>query len=347
MQPMITRRKIGAIAAAAFLATSAAVAQESQLIATAESAPELIAVDLQEWKVPWPDTRPRDPYAVSASEVWFVGQRGDYIAKLNPQTGEFERIDLDQGVGPHNLLVAEDGAIWYAGNRSAHIGRVDPQTGKIVKIPMPNEAARDPHTLVFDDEGDIWFTVQGGNFIGKLTHETRKVELIEPPTPQARPYGIDAAEDGTVWSVLLGTNKIASVDPDTMELTEYTLPRDNARPRRLGITDDGRVWYVDYAGGMLGSYDPDAGKFEEWQTPSGTNSRPYGMAVDADNRIWFVETGVQPNRFIGFDPKVRKVFAASDVPSGGGAVRHMHYHEPTNTIWFGTDTNTIGRAALD
>jgi virginiamycin B lyase len=81
--------------------------------------------------------------------------------------------------------------------------------------------------------------------------------------------------------------------------------------------------------------------------PSGAGARPYGMAVDGDERIWFVETGVQPNRFVGFDPASERFFAASDIPSGGGSVRHMHYHEPTDTIWFGADSGTIGRAKLD
>lgn len=341
-----TMRMAGLAALAIGLAAPACAQDEADAL-EAEAARTLQAVDLREWPVPWADTRPRDPFAVSASEVWFVGQRGDYVARLNPETGEFARFELPEGAGPHNLIVADDGGVWYAGNRAAHIGRLDPASGEIEQIAMPDEAARDPHTLVFDAAGDIWFTVQGGNMIGKMTRETREVELIAVPTPQARPYGIEVAEDGTVWSVLLGTNKLARIDPETMALTEIDLPREGARPRRMGITDDGRIWYVDYAEGMLGAYDPASGEFEEWAAPSGVESRPYGMAIDGDNRIWFVETGVEPNRFVGFDPSTGDYFAGSDVPSGGGTVRHMHYHAPTDTIWFGADTNTIGRAALD
>ena len=32
--------------------------------------------------------------------------------------------------------------------------------------------------------------------------------------------------------------------------------------------------------------------------------------------------------------------------SGAGSVRHMVFHKPTRTIWFGTDANTIGRAMV-
>ena len=35
-----------------------------------------------------------------------------------------------------------------------------------------------------------------------------------------------------------------------------------------------------------------------------------------------------------------------DVPSGAGAVRHMVYDQARNVIWFGTDTNNLGKATL-
>jgi virginiamycin B lyase len=63
--------------------------------------------------------------------------------------------------------------------------------------------------------------------------------------------------------------------------------------------------------------------------------------------IWMVASGVQPNVFVGFNPDNEKFFGATPVPSGGGTVRHMHYHEPSGAIWFGTDTNTIGRAIVE
>ena len=147
-------------------------------------------VGIEEWTVPWEKTRPRDPYVDNRHRVWFVGQTGDYVAYLDPTSGEFKRFELEAGTGPHNLIVDGQGDVWYAGNRNAHIGRLDPRSGKITKYPMPNPAARDPHTLVFDRSGDIWFTVQGGNFVGKLSTATGRVQLIEVPTSDERPYDI-------------------------------------------------------------------------------------------------------------------------------------------------------------
>ncbi len=303
-------------------------------------------VEIREWTVPYAESRPRDPYVDGQGRTWFVGQRSDYVAYLDPATDEFRRFELSEGSGPHNVIVAPDGHVWVAGNRDAYIGRMDPSTGEITRFEMPDPAARDPHTLTFAPDGNIWFTVQGGNFVGRLTTATGDVELIPVPTERSRPYGIVVSPDGRPWFNEFGSNRIGTVDPATMQLREFELPAADARGRRIGLTSDGGVWYVDYARGYLGRLDPSNGQVREWATPGGGSSQPYAMAIDDRDRVWFVESGVNPNRMIGFDPAMERFFSSTPIESGGGTVRHMVFHQPTGEIWFGTDTNTIGRARV-
>ena len=305
-------------------------------------------VDIREWEVPYENSRPRDPFAHNENSVWFVGQRTGYLAHLNVETGDIHKIDLKEGSAPHNLIVGSDGIVWYAGNRTALIGRFDPVSKEIEEIAMPDAVARDPHTLIFDEsEENIFFTLQGANMIGRLNIASRKVDLVSSKTERSRPYGIKLAPDGSIWVVLFGTSKLAHVDPQTLAVTEIDLPRDTARPRRLEVLRDGTVWYVDYADGMLGKYDPSAKEFTEWQMPQGESARPYGMASDATGRLWMVASGVQPNVFMGFDPASEEFISLTDIPSGGGTVRHMHYYQPTGAVWFGTDSNYIGQAIVE
>lgn len=307
-----------------------------------------VAVEIREWDVPWEESRPRDPYVAPDGRIWFVGQRANYAAVLDPESGEFLRHDLPDGAGPHNLIVGDDGVVWYAGNRDRHIGRLDPASGEIRKFEMPDPRARDPHTLVWGRDGQIWFTAQGGNMVGRFQPATGETRLVASPIESSRPYGIVQAPDGEVWVAAFGTNRLLRLDEATMALREVELPREGARPRRLAATSDGRIWYVDYAGGRLGVYDPAGGAFEEWSLPGGAEARPYAMTVDARDRLWMVETGPrgQPNRLVGFDPETERFVATAEIPSGGGTVRHMVFHEPTGSIWFGTDANTIGVARL-
>ncbi len=305
---------------------------------------------IREWDVPWENTRPRDPYLAPDGMVWFVGQTGHYAAYLNPETGEFRKFDLEDGTGPHTIVVDDNGTPWYAGNRVRHIGRLDPETGAITKFLMP-EAARDPHTIAFNQDGDMWFTVQQSNYVGFLDKESGEVQLVKAPDAtsgrgtSSRPYGIKMDSNNRPWITLFNANLIATVDPSTMEMTTFELP-EGARPRRLVVTSDDIVWYTDFSRGYTGRLDPTTGEVREWINPSGERSRPYAMAVDRDDRVWFVETGVQPNKFVGFDPDTEEFFSVTEIGSGGGSIRHMYYDQARNVIWFGADANTIGRATL-
>ena len=316
------------------------------LAASAGPAVQLAAqVTIKEWPVPYADSRPRDPYVDGNERVWFAGQKGNYLAYLEPNSGNFKRYELEDGALPHNLIVDGKGAVWYAGNGNGHIGKLDPATGKITRYAMPKDA-RDPHTLVFDQKGDIWFTAQQSNYVGRLRTATGKVDVIEVPSANARPYGIAVDSKGRPWFNEFGNAKIAMIDPATMKIREHSLPDERSRTRRLAITSDDRIWYVDYSRGYLGRFDPAAGQFKEWALPGGTGALPYAMSVDSRDRLWMVETGPQPNRLVGFDPKAEKFFGITAIPSGGGTVRHMMYDERGGQIWFGTDNNTIGRALV-
>ena len=298
--------------------------------------------------MPYESSRPRDPFAESAGSVWFVGQRTGYLAHFDVETEAFTKVELREGSAPHNLIVGPDGIVWYAGNKTALIGRYDPATGETEEIPMPDEAARDPHTLVMDEEEEhIWFTLQGSNMIGRLTIETRQVDLVPSPAERSRPYGIKIGPNGSIWVVLFGTNKLVNLDPETMDMREIDLPRAETRPRRLEVGADGRVWYVDYAKGMLGVYDLASTEFTEYPMPSGEGARPYGTAMDSNGRIWIAASGPSPNLFVGFDPETEEFFSSTPVKSGGGTIRHMHYHQPSGAVWFGTDTNYLGRAIVE
>jgi virginiamycin B lyase len=304
-------------------------------------------LQITEWKVPWEKTRPRDPYLDAQGRVWFVGQEGNYVAYLDPKSGAFKRYEIEAGTNPHNLIVDKSGRIWFSGNQNARIGWLDPATGKSTIHRMPNPAARDPHTMTFDRNGEMWFTAQFSNFVGHLDPKTGRVRLMNPPTKDARPYGIVIDPSGRPWFDEFGTNKIATIDPATFAIREYTLPNANSHPRRIAVTSDGVIWFGDYTRSMLGRLDPKTGAVREFAMPAGAPSLPYAMASDDRDRIWLVETGVQPNRLVGFDPKTESWISVTPIAeSGGGTVRHMIFHAPTRTLWFGTDANTIGRAIV-
>ncbi len=307
-----------------------------------------IVVSLDEWNVPFDETRSRDPYVAPDGTVFFAGQRDDYVGFFNPETEEFGYHPLEDGAGPHTVVVASDGTIWYAGNRARHIGKMDAATGEITKYMMEDDYARDPHTFAFDSNGNIWFTAQGGNGIGHFNVTTGETEIIPVPIERARPYGIRMAPDQErPWICFMGTNHLATVNPETYELEMIELPRESIIARRLDVTSDGHVWYGDYSSGYIGRYNPATGEVTEWEMPDGDVSRPYAALKDHKDRMWFSATGLSPNKLVAFDTQAEEFVASVEIPTAEGSIRHMDYDERTQALWFGTDTGHIVRLVLN
>ena len=312
-------------------------------------APSVSSVDtlLTEWTVPWERSRPRDPFADAQGRVWFVGQAGNFVAYLDPATGQFKRYEVEDGTHPHNLVVSPKGEVWFTGNRNARLVRLDPATGKLTTYMMPDPSVQDPHTMTFDASGNAWFTAQQSDAVGHLDTKTGKIRIWHLERG-SRPYGMTIAPDGKVWFDLFGTNELGMIDPKAMEVKTFALPNERSRPRRIAITGDGMIWYGDYTRGFLGRLDPKTGATKEYALPGGAMSLPYAMTLDGRGRIWVAETGLRPNRLVAFDPEVGEFTDTVEV-SGGEApntIRHMTWDARTSSIWFGTDRNTIGRLVV-
>lgn len=278
-------------------------------------------VSIKEFDVPTPNSRPHDPALAPDGSLWYTGQMANKLGRLDPKTGQFKEFPLKTpGSGPHGLVADRDGNIWFTAIFKHYIGKLDPKTGEVTEYPMPDPRA-DPHTPTFDQQGILWFTTQEANFVGRLDPRTGDVKLKEVPTPHAVPYGIVVTSKGVPVICEFGSNKLATIDPKTMEITEYTLP-EGARPRRLALAHDDTIYYSDYARGYLGHYDLTTRKQEEWPSPGGPTSKPYGIAVAPNGNVWYSESGINPNSLVEFDPKT-KSFASTTIPSGGGVVRNM------------------------
>jgi virginiamycin B lyase len=336
--------KVVAVASFVMLASVAADAR-AQVAQGAQNG----VLEPKEWTVPWERTRPRDPIMDQAGRVWFVGQTGNYVAYLDPKSGEFKRYQIDDGTNPHNVVVDQQGGVWYTGNRNGRIVKLNPETGELKNFMMPDSTVRDPHTLIFDKNGIGWFSAQQSQRIGRLDPKTGEIKLWRPPGEgRTNPYGVVVDQDGRPYFNLWQTNKIATIDPRTLEYKEFTHPDPRMRARRIAITSDGQIWFADYRG-FLNHLDPKTGKFEEFPLPSGPAAQPYAHAQDDKDRIWIAETGVQPNKMVAFDTRTRSWVANFPVLSNGAArntIRHMTFNRTTRELWFGTDAGTIGHVKV-
>jgi virginiamycin B lyase len=281
-------------------------------------------VQIREYEVPTPKSRPHDPALAPDGSLWYTGQAANKLGRLDPATGAFKEYPLKTPhSGPHGLVADQQGNIWFTAISAGYVGKLDPKTGDIREYRAGDKTEIDPHTPVFDHDGILWFTNEETNYVGRLDPFTGQMTLAKLPTAHAVPYGIVVLPNNAPFFCEFGANKLGTVNPKTMTVHEYPLPNASARPRRIALAPDGTVFYTDFARGYLGHFDPAAGKLlKEWPSPGGSDSEPYGIAITADGVVWYSESGVTPNTLIRFDPK-SETFSQEKIPSGGGVVRNM------------------------
>jgi virginiamycin B lyase len=291
------------------------------LLSAGALAADDLHVQIVEYDVPTPGSRPHDPALAPDGALWYTGQAANKLGRLDPNTGQILEFPLKTPKsGPHGLAADASGNIWFTAISGGYVGKLDPKTGQVTEYRMPDPAANDPHPRVR----------RQGN---PLVHP-RVVGLRRPPRSRQRQgrrqEGAHRAR-GSLWhrrrsrraSLFLrvrheqaGEHRSQDHGHSRVCIAQWG----PAPPPGIGAGRDDLL--LDYARGYLGHFDPASGKVEEWPSPGGAGSHPYGIAVTPDGKVWYSESGVSPNTLVGFDPTT-KSFGARAIPSGGGVVRNM------------------------
>ena len=315
-------------------------------------APTLVSGPVQitwkEWVNPQLGQRSRDPMEAPDGSIWWAGQFGNVIGRLDPKTGEMKEYQLPANAYPHTVELDAKGNAWYTGNKNGTVGYIDSKTGQIKVYKMPDPNAKDPHTLVFDRKGIAWFTLQNSNMVGRLDPESGDIKLVTLSTPGSKPYGIKIDAEGNPWFSCNGRPCLYKIDPATLALTEVKLPLEGTTVRRLDIAEDGTIWYVNSGLGRLGRYNPKTGDIKEWPSPSGPKSHPYAILV-VNGIVWYNESGMRPDPLVRFDPKT-ETFQSWAIPSGNiyaGIIRHMRAAKDGSLLIHQSSTNRIMQVKVE
>ena len=107
-------------------------------------------VQIKEYEVPTPRSRPHDPALAPDGSLWYTGQGANKLGRLDPKTGEFKEYPLKTpDSGPHGLVADKEGNIWFTAISAGYIGKLDPKTGEVAEF-RPSEGAsnRPTHTRI-------------------------------------------------------------------------------------------------------------------------------------------------------------------------------------------------------
>ena len=121
--------------------------------------------------------------------------------------------------------------------------------------------------------------------------------------------------------------------------SRYEIPHDN--PFASGEHGRPEVWAYGLRNPWRFSFDPATGEVREWPSPSGSQSRPYGIAT-VGTVVWYSESGVRDDTLVRFDTETEE-FQTWLIPSGGGVVRNMMATSDGNLV---LACSAVNRVAL-
>ncbi len=233
----------------------------AMLLAADVNANRIIGIDVstgrqQDFEVPTEYLiAPHSLHRSSNGELWVTPLFNDTVAKLNPQSGEWQtwrlKTSTGGGVGIHDLSFSAEhellsdayGRIWFSdiGNRA--VGFFDPESGetRIWNTPVAESRANDSalygtasvYGLVMtSDRKEVWYSQLGNGVFGGFNIETE--EFIGPfvlPGPNTGPRRITISDDDIMYLALYGTGQIAEFDIRKREMIAiHDLPDTGAAP---------------------------------------------------------------------------------------------------------------------
>ena len=275
------------------------------------------AEQVQYYKVPARD-HPHDVAPAADGTVWYTGQAAGVLGRLDPKTGNVERIPLGEGSRPHGVIVGPDGGAWVTDSGLNAILRVDPQTKQVKSWKLPDDRANaNLNTAAFDGRGRIWFTGQNG-ILSRLDPDSGKLDVWDAPKGRG-PYGIDATPDGEIYFVSLAGSYLGKPDLETGKITVIEPASEGAGLRRAWSDSTGRLWVSEWNAGNVSVYDPAAKSWQVHRLP-GDAPKAYAVFVDDKDKVWVSD--FTANAIVKFDPETSNFTSfPSDQPSA--AVRQM------------------------
>src|ERR1035438_2341972 len=94
----------------------------------------MLNVQIQEYDVPTPKSRPHDPALAPDGSLWYTGQGQTSWVDSIRRPEKFKEYSLKTpNSGPHGLVADKDGNIWFTAISGGYVGKLDPKSGEITE----------------------------------------------------------------------------------------------------------------------------------------------------------------------------------------------------------------------
>jgi virginiamycin B lyase len=215
------------------------------------------AAEVSYFDVPQGD-HPHDVAPAPDGTVWYTGQRAGVLGRLNPDTGQVDRIPLGEGSGAALASSsAQDGAAWITdgGPQRDRQGRSRHARGEDLEASQGPRQRQSQYARIRRKRPSL--VHRAVRYLWPARSKTGEMQVWDAPKGVG-PYGITATPDGAIYYVSLAGSFLGKPDLDTGKTTVIEPKSPGVGTRRVWSDSKGRLWVSEWNAGNLSVYDPAA-----------------------------------------------------------------------------------------
>ncbi len=208
------------------------------------------------------------------NNIWFTGNVGGFIGKLDPKTGlttEYRLPDA-KAKDPHTLVFDHGGTLWFTVQQANMVGRLDPKTGDVKLVSSPTPRSR-PYGMAVDSKNVVYFVEFGANKIATIDGKMAVHEYTLPDAA-ARQRRIAISPDDVIWYTDFARGFLGRLDPKSGKVSEWPTPS-GPKSQPYGIVfAKGALWYNESNAkpNTIVRFDPKTEKFQSWGSRAAATS---------------------------------------------------------------------------
>jgi len=254
--------------------------------------------------------------------VWITNISENTTTRFDPQTGQFQRFPVPDGVeGTGGSMVMDSkGMLWV--DTVAGFTKFNPKTGEYTAYKSVTPGGG-KYGAAVDADDNIWISQMAFDILGKLSQKT-----------------------GELTEVRLPSSEISKADEEINNQNVSMLASPylgHKGPRRSGPFRSGdSVYFPEYWGNAIARINIHTNAVKEYPLPIPA-ALPYNVMADKNGNIWVDMFNAE--RFAKFNPTTEK-FTVYKLPSMGYETRYIDVDNSTDppTVWVpASRTNKIAR----
>ncbi len=294
---------------------------------------------ITEYELPQQTSLPHDLVIGPDGLVWITAFFFDQMWGLNPETGEYRIIDIDDDpdviAQARALEFADDGRLWIVNGGTNAVIRLDTTTGEYEEFDVQMYA----HSLDLDADGNVWVNdyFAKEERVASVNATTGEVSIFPVPPanrPESEglplPYGLQVDQQNRLYSTQLAANTLVVFDTVSGDAKLFEMPEANSGPRRPGLAPDGSLWIPEFNTGHITQFKADEESFQRVDLGLPTMGA-YDIEVDQNSGVVWT-TGSLDSSLFRYDPASGRIDRIP-FPTEPAYTRHLAIDRENGDVW--------------